>query len=119
MMPSKNRSSSGNAGKGASKADIVALYDALMEQIEPDLVSTEIDYLDTYYSGETEEESAARAERYAKAFILFEERMGQLFVLWEKELAAIKEKVLTQAKSQSAKQEHEEIEGISSAIDKA
>ncbi len=44
------------------------VYDALMATIEPELMSANIPVLDDKYVGESEEEKAARYERYSRAF---------------------------------------------------
>ena len=44
------------------------IYDAIMGQIEPELVSTVIPTLPEKYKNETEEEKQKRCDRYNKAF---------------------------------------------------
>lgn len=46
----------------------IELYDLLMRDIEPDLMSLSVPILAAKYRKETVEEAAMRAKRYAKAF---------------------------------------------------
>ncbi|MDD4628446.1 MAG: hypothetical protein PHE68_03580 [Candidatus Peribacteraceae bacterium] len=66
-----------------------ALYDAIMGQIEPDLVTAELPKLPEKFSKDTPEEKAARSERYKRAYeqydLLFDE-------LVEKPLKQVKTK---------------------------
>jgi hypothetical protein len=47
------------------------IYDSIMGQIEPELVSHSLPLLHTKYKNETEEEKKARGERYRLAFIRY------------------------------------------------
>ena len=49
----------------------LALYDAIMQTVEPDLLSTAIPHLAEKYAGETREQRKKRMQRYAKAFDAF------------------------------------------------
>ena len=49
------------------------IYNAIMSQIEPELVTTSTVKVDASMPGETPEEFAARMERYRKAFALYEQ----------------------------------------------
>lgn len=55
------------------------IYDSIMGQIEPELVSAEIPKLKEKYSNETTEQKSARGERYRKAFIKYYE-MFEIYV---------------------------------------
>ncbi len=48
------------------------LYNAIMMKLEPDLLTFNLPYLDEKYHDESEEDRAARKERYAAAFTLFD-----------------------------------------------
>ncbi len=54
------------------------LYDSLMEQIEPELMSATIETLEKKYANETEKEKEARALRYEEAFKLYDECLAEL-----------------------------------------
>lgn len=69
----------GNQGGFASSLpripSTVELYDLLMREIEPELLSTSIAGLALKYRRETPEQSNERAERYAKAFREYDRRL--------------------------------------------
>lgn len=54
-----------------------AVYDLLMGQIEPELVSSVVDTLKAKYAGESPEQATARAARYSKAFAAYDKRLAQ------------------------------------------
>ena len=52
---------------------VLWLYDQIMGQIEPDLLSDQIPLLEEKYKTETAEERKNRTDAYAKAFHIFDE----------------------------------------------
>jgi hypothetical protein len=66
------------------------IYDALMREIEPDLVSETIGSIDTLYPGETEEERDARMKQYALAFVIFDETLEEYELEKKEEIHRIK-----------------------------
>jgi hypothetical protein len=52
------------------------LYDQLMGPIEPELTSQELPGLTAKYAQETQAQSAARAERYEKAFEAYQKQLN-------------------------------------------
>src|SRR5437763_1022434 len=116
-MPSKQTST--GTRQQVSAEPLAKLYDLLMEQIEPELKTESIPFLDFLYAGETPKEWTKRAERYAKAFALLEERMGLLMSAWSAQLQDYKHQALTAAKERSGKQDEQTMEDLSSAIDQA
>jgi hypothetical protein len=70
------------------------LYDGLMKQIEPELVTDRIEYLDFQYAGETPDERKKRMERYAKAMVTFEDRLATLMGAWEREVKTFRDGLL-------------------------
>lgn len=50
------------------------VYDAIMETVEPELVTDNLDALDAPYEGETADERKSRYERYSKAFIEYRQQ---------------------------------------------
>jgi hypothetical protein len=56
------------AAQGAS------VYDQIMAEIEPDLLTNVIPTLETKYAGETPEQAAARSQRYDAAFAEYDKR---------------------------------------------
>ena len=74
------------AKRGDRQWTMVDLYDLLMGEIEPDLMSAVIPKLAKLYAGETPGEARARAERYARAFATFDERLETVLTFWRKGL---------------------------------
>jgi hypothetical protein len=66
------------------------IYDMLMAEIEPDLVSGVIEHLAEKYPNETPEEKAARAARYTQAFAEYDVRLQQYREEWDAKLARFK-----------------------------
>lgn len=64
------------------------LYDTIMGEIEPELVSTVYPTLDEKYKNETPDEKAARQARYDKAFVEYERRFALYTNKWNGELRA-------------------------------
>lgn len=93
------------------------LYDALMYDIEPELVTHMLSVLPEIYDRETPEEKQERAKRYAKAFETFSERFGEILDLWKSELVAFKEKALTSFKERSTKEDASHLSDIEHSID--
>ncbi|MDA0376573.1 MAG: hypothetical protein O3A80_04675 [bacterium] len=56
------------------------VYNMIMKEIEPDLVSSVMDTLDEKYAEETEEEKAKRMKRYAAAFVEYEKQYQEYMV---------------------------------------
>lgn len=53
------------------------VYDRLMEQIEPELMTAQLPTLDERYKDEAPEQADARRERYAKAFAAYDEKFRE------------------------------------------
>jgi hypothetical protein len=60
------------------------VYDALMAQIEPELVSANVAHLDEKYANESEADRKVRYERYTQAFMKYDEAYRE----WESALHA-------------------------------
>ncbi len=86
---------------------IEALYDAIMREIEPELLTDMIPYLDELYAYETPEEKQLRAERYERAYELFEQRFQTFAESWMKELQTLK-KTMTRSKEQKEGQKEQD-----------
>lgn len=81
------------------------VYDGLMAQIEPELLSANIPHLDEAYPSETEEEKKARYDRYSAAFVKYDE----MYAEWEKNLNEIvtdyRKDALTSAETESKQED--------------
>jgi hypothetical protein len=52
------------------------VYDLLMKDIEPELMSGMVETLEETYKGETAEQAKARAQRYRKAFAAYDRALA-------------------------------------------
>lgn len=75
--------------------DVKAIYDMLMYEIEPDLMSETIPFLDEFYEGETNEERVARGQRYVLAFEEAKRRFMLLIENAKHELTLVKKNQLS------------------------
>lgn len=57
---------------------VLAMYDQIMGQIEPDLLTHQIPLLEERYKSETPEERKKRMAAYAKAFKIFDEAFKEM-----------------------------------------
>jgi hypothetical protein len=78
-MTDQSVTSGGGQGKVTTVFPVIPstieLYDLLMKDIEPELMSRSVPSLATKYRRETKEEATIRAARYAKAFQEYERRL--------------------------------------------
>ena len=96
--------------------DILALYDAVMAEIEPDLTRAGLETLNEKYKDETPEQKEARAERYAAAYAEWKVRLGKIVALWKKEVMKYRDGLISNAKIQSAKKDEDELTDIAPTI---
>lgn len=94
------------------------VYDKIMSEIEPDLMSDRINKLEELYAHENEQDKAQRMERYKAAFLkylkVYEEYQAQ-------QSAAIKQygrKLVTDIEKESDDAENTHLEDLESAIAK-
>ncbi len=91
-------------------------YDALMAQIEPELVSSQLPLLEGRYAGETEEQKLARQARYDAAFEEFDRRAAEEMAALERGVQAFKSDSLKQAEAASREQEAVDMSVLESSI---
>jgi protoporphyrinogen oxidase len=97
------------------------IYNAIMAQIEPELLSENLASLEQKYTGESSEERAARMERYKYAFVQYDEAYSawmhnvQVAVQAKRADALHKAEVKVGAKDQAVLSRLEE-EFLSSAV---
>ena len=89
-----NTHTQGTTGdSGQSQQTPQWLYDEIMLQIEPDLVTDQIPLLEERYKDEPENERQARMERYDRAFDAFDTELqnfsDELYARMEEDKAAI------------------------------
>lgn len=70
------------------------LYDHIMAEIEPELISTVYETLDEKYKNETPEQKAERQARYDKAFTEYERRFALYTNEWNGRLRAFQTNVI-------------------------
>ena len=78
-----NKQGIAKAGKAASTLSAEQVYDVIMGQIEPDLVSDAIASLDEKYKDELPDDRQARMERYSLAFMVLDECMKDMSLDFE------------------------------------
>ena len=101
----------------SEQADAVAiLFDLLMGQVEPDLVSTEVDTLDARYANETPEDRKLRGERYAEALRIVDAQMSEILGLWKGEIIEEKRKIVDQLKVQAVAEESQVLSDLDTEI---
>lgn len=96
--------------------DVLALFDAVMAEVEPDLMRKNIDTLSKKYEGETPEQKTSRATRYTAAYTEWKKRLTQIVSLWKKEVLKYRDDVIAKAKIQSEKADETELQNLDSAI---
>ncbi len=103
--------------KNAVRWDILSLYDAVMADVEPDLMRANLPTLAEKYKGETEDQRTARAARYAAAYEEWKSHLQQIVSLWKQEVRGYRDMVLKEAKIESKEAEDAALLDISSTID--
>jgi len=104
-------------GKAEGYPSAQWLYDELMQHIEPDLLTDQIAHADEKYAGESDEDRAARYERYTIAFMAFEdalvgfeERLRDDVTMWRMEMEAY-------VRAVNANEEQAKMQSIEQALD--
>ncbi len=94
------------------------LYDLLMFNIEPELMSAIVPQLETLYANETKAEQKKRLKRYQKALKLFDERFGKLFEEWKTQLLARKDEIIKTYTTEEGKKEKKTLQNLEDSISK-
>jgi len=89
----------------AQPLDVREIYDLFMSIHEPELMTDVIPTLGDTYESETEEQWQERAERYEKAFQLFQERFLNFLDGWKSALLARKTEAISNSKTKVGAQE--------------
>lgn len=95
------------------------VYDRIMREIEPDLCSDVIDTIDTKYPHETEEENAARMERYKNALIRFQEEYEKYQQQRKEEIRSFGKNLVKSVEQKSVTDEKDTMSDLESAISNA
>lgn len=94
-------------------------YNLLMYDIEPDLVTSRIPHLEAIYVGESEEERAARGERYSAAFDEFLLKFHALTDAWKHALLTFKDAIIGDIKREGARSDAAALSRIEDSFDQA
>lgn len=81
------------------------IYNLFMREIEPDLTTDMLPFLDEMYEGETEEERKMRGESYAEAFEEFAVRFDKAMAIWKEQILKLKEWAFGIAREKSGKED--------------
>ena len=95
------------------------IYDMIMGEIEPDLVSGMAEKLDEKYAGESDVETKVRMERYAKAFKEYEKRYKEYKERKDAEVRAFSRDTMRATEGSSAKKEEGKLADLETQISQA
>lgn len=84
------------------------IYDRIMKQIEPELMTANLKKLDALYRKETKKEHAVRYQRYSKAFALYRKRYKAWGAALKKAVSAYK-RAVTKAVERLTKGREDEV----------
>lgn len=94
----------------------IQVFDLIMAQIEPDLVSTTVTTLDEKYKDETPAQAKARAERYVKAYEKYEEAYARFTSFMNVRVAGWQHITIKRAEEKSNKTDASELSSLESDI---
>lgn len=92
-------------------------YDTLMEQIEPELMTANVPYLELMYKDDTPEQREERLQRYKDAFVLFGECLQDLEDDAKIECSELKKMMIAAAEGEGNEESKDAIEEIENKID--
>lgn len=88
-VPTAQDPATQNTG-GASTADGTALYDSIMAQIEPELLTANLPNIVQLAGNDTPEQKQDRAKRYAAAFTEYDRRFQAKQLDWQQNFKSFK-----------------------------
>ena len=92
------------------------VYDMLMAEIEPDLVTANLPTLQEKYKDESREEMQARAERYKAAFVEYKKRYAEYKAKQEEEVRSYGRDLMGAVEQKSEVRDAEALGDLESAI---
>lgn len=92
------------------------VYDSIMQEIEPELTTENLDTLDEKYEGETKEESKARAERYKQAFVEYKKRYAEYKRNKDEEVRTYGRDLMSTVEADAVNRETNKMTNLESAI---
>jgi hypothetical protein len=95
------------------------LYDEIMRNIEPDLITTRIIHLDEIYADETESEGKSRMQAYEKAFEIFDAAAMNFEKKFHAELGTFRKNAHKTAMEQERQEKAKNLKNLESTFDDA
>lgn len=92
------------------------IFDAIMQEIEPELVSSQKDVITEKYKDETPEEKQARGDRYAKAFEEYDKRYAQFELELQSKVHAYKSSAMKSVEQDSRQNEVQDLAALESSL---
>lgn len=92
------------------------LYDSIMGDIEPELLSANLLLLKEAYANETPDERAARAARYEAAYAEYDARFAKNCDDWNEQLHAYKRHALQNVENRVQNKEAAELSSLESSL---
>ena len=100
-----------------TQLNMLEIYDALMFEFEPDLVSAMIPELDYIHQGESKQERKERLQRYAEAFEMFFAAFEDMAKGWESNSLNIKQEIVKEFAQEVGLKEEDLLTSIEKEID--
>ena len=116
MSDEPNSVSTGNPPMPPPVMNGQELYDRIMGQIEPDLLSTSVDTLTEKYAQESPEERAVRSQRYRAALTAYEAQLATYQQQWDEQLRTYKRQAIAYIEHQTQTNESPQLEDIESSF---
>ncbi|TSC60049.1 MAG: hypothetical protein Greene041662_275 [Candidatus Peregrinibacteria bacterium Greene0416_62] len=92
------------------------IYDLIMQEIEPELMTDQMPLLMEKYKDETPEAKKARGARYTNAFAEYDKRSNAFFVGLETQVDALKKKAFASAEQKNHEEEITQLQLLESQI---
>lgn len=95
----------------------VEIYDAIMREIEPDLVTSAIAGLTAKYANETAEEKQERLDRYRSAYETYDEIYADWLKKFKEQVSEFKKNAFATAQARSAEEDAKAMASLEESID--
>lgn len=93
-----------------------ALYNSIMGQIEPELLSVNLEAIPTLCANETPEQRTARVTRYKAAFEEYDRRFDEHCRMWDEQLHNYKREAIEYIENQAQVNDIAELQVIESSL---
>jgi hypothetical protein len=113
-MPTSTKHSAGD--DDTRTAGGIALYNSIMSQIEPDLVTTHLQALYPIIDKDTPEQRKERAARYTAAFMEYEKRFRSRNTAWDAEFKKFKHEAMHAVEEIVLEEEAKNLSSLESSI---